>query len=710
MPNGAQKLDSPLLRGPGVFLVAIPLLIFIFLFLRNNATYPLVVDEYLYSKFSRLTPLSEAYYPNYLYYLIYRSTNLCGDGFLGCAHFLNCAFYAAGFIPIYAIARPMTGSKMALWIASLAVLAPFNYFTAFFMIEAPYFFAFWLFVWWLMQLQPQSSALSWFLTGLFLGGLALVKVNGLFILPAIIAYLFYLGSKAPHFQLKSLLANCVGLILGLVLVKWGMGWLVAGSGGLSIGGLYTNNIGLIGEGLIKGADPGEVAPGGPFNLSLIAGLWSMFSGLVRNAIQFLEILMMNVLPITFIFAPALATVCFLFSQKKAHSKEGISSVEQFTFLGIGILINLILFATAFTWVAVNFGGESAYAHRRYYEFAFPFFLIWVGIPLIGDAEKNTLRNRLIIGFLIAVGMADIIFFNQGTYWFADWFATLPSVFIVWALLLTVALVLWVKWPAIGNQYFLVILMPVVVMATNFGIFQTIQLSRIVPNDDLKASLFVRQQLSQEELSRLVVASAKPNLMALFYLDNPQIPLQTISYGSDYSKAQLPIGKDWLLLMGDSQLAPDMLNQTYMNYVSLGYATLFGGHGKYSVDFKKAEWPNLIEKQSGLFNPPESWGAWTTSDKLVLQFIKPLPQKFNLILNARAFGPNIGERFFIQVGNEQIPIVLGGVFEKQMILINNTLKVSTISISIPKPSSPKLLGLGDDERKLGMALTNLEIEW
>jgi len=57
-----------------IFLVLVISLITIFLFLvlRNIGLYPTVfADEYIYSKLSRLQPLSESTIPNYLYLKLY---------------------------------------------------------------------------------------------------------------------------------------------------------------------------------------------------------------------------------------------------------------------------------------------------------------------------------------------------------------------------------------------------------------------------------------------------------------------------------------------------------------------------------------------------------------------------------------------------------------------------------------------------------------
>ena len=76
------------------------------------------------------------------FFIVYRVTNYCGDGFLDCARILNVLFFVSAAPFIYLIGRQITGKKTALLIAVLSLLGPVNVYTAFFMAEAMYFYAF----------------------------------------------------------------------------------------------------------------------------------------------------------------------------------------------------------------------------------------------------------------------------------------------------------------------------------------------------------------------------------------------------------------------------------------------------------------------------------------------------------------------------------------------------------------------------------------
>ena len=89
----------------------------VFLQFRNAGLYPYVfLDEYLYSKLSRLQPLADATVPSYLYLVLFKATNLCGDGFLSCARLLNTGPFACQLRSIFLTARRVT-SRSLRWLS-----------------------------------------------------------------------------------------------------------------------------------------------------------------------------------------------------------------------------------------------------------------------------------------------------------------------------------------------------------------------------------------------------------------------------------------------------------------------------------------------------------------------------------------------------------------------------------------------------------------
>ena len=63
----------------------------------------------------------------------------------------------------------------------------------------------------------------------------------------------------------------------------------------------------------------------------------------------------------------------------------------------------------------------------------------------------------------------------------------------------------------------------------------------------------------------------------------------------------------------------------------------------TICFDRPVSADIIKHVVGLSNS-EEWGSWSLSDVVILDFCNPLPESFELRLDAFAFGPNIGRTF------------------------------------------------------------------
>jgi hypothetical protein len=136
-----------------------------------------------------------------------------------------------------------------------------------------------------------------------------------------------------------------------------------------------------------------------------------------------------------------------------------------------------------------------------------------------------------------------------------------------------------------------------------------------------------------------------------------------------------------------------------------------GTGPSTVDLEKSAWPGVISNARGL-SLIEAWGTWSSSDAVTLEFSEPLPEKFAVHLVGAAFGPNVGKKFVAHVGDSAVRFKLAGSIaspEKLVLEFSNPKRSNIIKIDVPSPCSPKELGLGDDERRLGIGFIHLRIE-
>ena len=126
-----------------------------------------------------------------------------------------------------------------------------------------------------------------------------------------------------------------------------------------------------------------------------------------------------------------------------------------------------------------------------------------------------------------------------------------------------------------------------------------------------------------------------------------------------------------------------------------------------VDFKQSAWPGVVSKAGGL-SGAEPWGTWSVGNATTLEFSAPLPEKFAVHLVAQAFGPNVGKEFVARVGDSAAKFTLGASPDERVLQFSNPTRSRTIEIDIPAPASPKALGMGGDERDLGIGLVELRI--
>lgn len=110
-----------------------------------------------------------------------------------------------------------------------------------------------------------------------------------------------------------------------------------------------------------------------------------------------------------------------------------------------------------------------------------------------------------------------------------------------------------------------------------------------------------------------------------------------------------------------------------------------------------------------FGQKEEWGRWTEGEKASINYGNNLPHNFTIHLEGFAFGPNTNEEIAVVVGSQRKTFRLGDTPQSIEVSFSGTTNTNEIFFYIPYPTSPKEIGKGEDERKLGIALTTLTIK-
>ena len=130
-------------------------------------------------------------------------------------------------------------------------------------------------------------------------------------------------------------------------------------------------------------------------------------------------------------------------------------------------------------------------------------------------------------------------------------------------------------------------------------------------------------------------------------------------------------------------------------------------GERRIDLSRPFRFGLVKRVSGLsvFQP---FGRWSDSRVAQIELFRPLPRWFDLCLTASAFGPNVQLPFEIGIGNDSKVFRLSSTPSEICVPFNTSGGETLVTIAVPQPISPKQLGMGSDDRMLGIALMKMKV--
>jgi hypothetical protein len=667
-------------------LLALIASVFFALVLKNSGLYPFIFgDEYTYSRYSRLQPLSESLIPGYLYLAVYRMTSHCGADFLGCARLFNALFFVAAAPFIYWVARRVTSFAPALLITLCALAAPINIYTAHYMPEAFYFFGFWVFVWAIARASAQRWQ-DWAIVGFILGCTALIKPHSMLFVPAVLLYIGYLSALCSDRRLAAASRNIGAFLLAALVAKFALSLLIAGPSGLTFFGPSYNKIAS-----------------------------TTTSGLERAielALLTIESVRGHLLALCLIVGLPLA-VSLQLSISSLAARHRMGDSQRLAVLAVLLIANLVPVVALFSASVINSSVFESITrlHMRYYDFMFPLFWIVVASRLDANVPQSAGRWRIVLGVVVGLPMLYAICtqmapfapsvidspelrgltFNRGTFY-------LMSATGLFALLA------WMRSPRLGAALFIFCAMPLGVVISNVWVTLE-QRAHLVPDVYDSAGTFAREYLTPAERAQLVVIGTDMGglLKATFYIDSADITHLQVSQDNHYDFQGLPAHKTWVLSIGDYVPLANGRKQVVMP----GFALTHVVSGP-DLDFRYPLTPGLVSHSEGIA-PPENWGAWSTARQVRLDFPSPLPDRYRLHMQARAFGPNIGRDFTLHAGSNTEKFAPDDQPGEFVFEIENPQRSTRISIDVPEPTSPAQLGLNADERTLGLGLMKLSIE-
>ncbi len=662
--------------------------IFLYLVFRNTGLGPSVLgDEWSYSRDSRLQPFALADIPSYLYFLIYHSTNLCGSGFDDCARTLNAVFFVAAGPFMFLLARRCMRSDLAAWLTVTALISPLSTYTAFFTPEALYFLLFWIFAWLVLVALPRPRLAGGLATGGLLGAMCLVKLHALFLLAGYGLYLAGLTVLAPAPRAwRAAVRALAAAALAFFAVRFGGGYLLAGRDGLHLlGGLYAAQFNQ------------------RFNHPELASL--LHYG-VHSA-------MGHAMALALLAAVPLACLSQVQRLPAIDDQAAESYRQRLALFCAAILLTLVGVTVYFTANVPD--GDPLEAlqrlHMRYYNFALPLLYLLAGAWVGGRPTPAERRTWLRLLAVLVIGSAYLWGWALHMAGYAPNRIDAPELHgllasrhfgnVMGALGLA-CLVLWMISRQLGAILYVLLFVPVFALGAAASVDrETVQ--RKQPDVYDLAARVTRDLLPPAQRSGVVIFGDDifKLVQANFRLDLPDTQDKPLQPGQAIEAPDLPIGSQWALVVGDHAM-----------HAAVASAQKFSGYALYRlstplvVDFKDGG--NFLAASEGLA-APEGFGRWSVADRVVLRLRQPLPAGAHLLLTAAAYGPNAGKPFVLSLGSEQQSFQLGEAAQTVELKFHNPPGLDRLEIAVPAAASPQSLGKSSDDRRLGIALMNLQIE-
>lgn len=136
--------------------------------------------------------------------------------------------------------------------------------------------------------------------------------------------------------------------------------------------------------------------------------------------------------------------------------------------------------------------------------------------------------------------------------------------------------------------------------------------------------------------------------------------------------------------------------------------------RYKADsfvFNVAGAPEEVKKFSGI-SRPESWGRWSNAqlgNEVEIEFNDPLPESFDLVITAKAFGANANRPIPVRVGDDEQTLMLGNDVSTTTLRFTNPTRSNTLVIVPPDPESTNEGNiLGHSPRKLGIGMVEIKV--
>jgi len=527
---------------------------FAWLFVQVRGINPAILqDEWVYLVTSRNFSPWEQNLPfdfgNYLFNLVYSSTLLCGDEFYTCAKVLNLTFLHGFALTLLVIAVRFMPFWAAFVFYIATVLSPIMIYSSMYLPESLLFFFLGLTLYFVLKAADNPTWKNWAIAGIPLGLAALAKPHALMAAIAIGIFLLINGlERRPYF--KPALINASSLLAAFLIVRVGVGFLVAGPKSLNVFGAYgaTSAIGtFVGEAGTGGATvEGELVGAGA-----VAGAVGLFPTQIYTHLMVVGALL---------GAAVVGLVIATIDSVRAHE---VKPVHRFAIFALIWLLALMIMIVLFTgWITGGGDDHTTRVLLRYYDYLFPIVML-AGVAVFFDKEilpetKAWVRWIAIAPIFFVITAAFAGYFGTLTIQIADApnlaglvVDTLTFDLTANLMLLTLLVIAFAPkftlWAAAA-------MVPLVMIGTGYQIQDQYRGFRLEPSVADRAGQQVREYLPGYDLSEVLVVSQSrfDGRVASFWM-GANSDLQILGAGSIYPLDLVDAGTEYVLVLGDLSL-------------------------------------------------------------------------------------------------------------------------------------------------------------
>lgn len=529
-------------------------------------------DELTYSMNSRKLDPAESTVPNFLFNLLFSSTNLCGYEFYSCAKGINLVLLALTAVMVFFTARLYASNGVSIYVAFLAFLGPVSSYVSYFTPDIMFFLASSVVIYFVLRQGPSSTWWSWALIGAGLAIDSLIKPHALFLAIPVLAQAVFLYRRMSKKGIIKTFQSILIVCFSLFSIKWGVGFLFAGERGL---GLFGGNYDSAALNVFAADKTSDLRTYG----SLLAGAdqHSNLSALALTDDSLLTSLAVQVflhLGVLFIFfGQPIANSIFNGRFRGATKEPSSEKYASLRFFVLGSVATLCLVSAAFVAFSSAWGEVlDGRLMIRYYEY----ILIFVPLLIIGDEQfSQSLPRRVswtvVLVLAIYLFSAAPLLMEMVPPLFTD-SALLASVirsgltFFPFAILSLGLIIGSVSRPIESGRLWLYCFAPLVVVTFSISSYVNMTIPSSVVGIYTSSSQWVHNNLSDDQkIGMRIYGNAVPNVQAAqLWVDEPTAIGEAYAPGTTIDLSKLAQGTHVLLIgqlntVGKADLVHEGLN-------------------------------------------------------------------------------------------------------------------------------------------------------